>query len=378
MTLAADEKIRYARHLVLPEVGRAGQEKLQRAQVLCVGAGGLGSSLLMYLAAAGIGRIGIVDFDTVDVSNLQRQIIHGTAEVGRLKVESARDAIHRLNPRVAVTVYPARLERKNALEILAPYDIAADGSDNFPTRYLLNDACVLLKKPYVYGSIFQFEGQASFFAPTLQGPCYRCLFPEPPPPGTVPSCAEGGVLGVLPGIIGCIQAAEIIKYLLGLGDLLLNRLLTFDARAMKFRELKLRPDPHCPLCGESRAQTQLIDYDAFCGARPATPTAEADEVSARQMHEALLNPTPLLQIIDIREDSEYASRHLAGVRHLPLSQLAARHQELDPQQTLYLHCQHGVRSLHALAMLREWGYPHVKSVRGGLAAYLDEFGNQPG
>lgn len=374
MSLNPEEIVRYARHLVLPEVGRAGQEKLKRARVLCVGAGGLGSPILMYLAAAGIGHLGIVDFDVVDASNLQRQIIHGTGDIGRAKAESAREAIRRLNPHVEVLLHPARLERANALELIEPYDIVADGTDNFATRYLVNDACVLLKKPNVYGSIFKFEGQASFFAPSLGGPCYRCLFPEPPPPGVVPSCAEGGVFGVLPGIIGCIQATEIIKFTLGQGDLLLNRLLLFNALEMKFREIKLRRDPQCPLCGTSPTLTRLIDYDQFCGMKNPRPAPGPDEVSVQDMRRALNDPTLDITLMDIREDYEYAACHLPGAMHLPGSQLAERYPELDPTRTLYLYCQHGIRSLQALAFLREHGYDHLKSVQGGLSAFLAEGG----
>jgi adenylyltransferase/sulfurtransferase len=268
MELNGDEIRRYSRHLILPEVGLEGQRKICSASVLCIGAGGLGSPIAMYLAAAGIGKLGILDFDSVDLSNLQRQIIHGTADVGRPKTQSAGETIHRLNPNVEVVRHDTRLTSENALDILRPYDIVVDGTDNFPTRYLTNDACVLLRKPNVYGSIFRFEGQASVFAPHLGGPCYRCLYPEPPPPGAVPSCAEGGVLGVLPGIIGLIQATEILKLILGKGTSLLKRLLLYNALDMQFRELKLRRDPECPLCGEKPVITQLIDYQTFCGARP--------------------------------------------------------------------------------------------------------------
>src|SRR5271165_872044 len=303
MELDNDQIRRYSRHLILPEVGLAGQKKICSTSVLCIGAGGLGSPIAMYLAAAGIGKIGIVDFDMVDFSNLQRQIIHGTKDVGRPKCESAKETINRINPNVEVVLHTTRITSENALDILAQYDIVVDGTDNFPTRYLTNDACVLLKKPNVYGSIFRFEGQASVFAPHLNGPCYRCLYPEPPPPGMVPSCAEGGVLGVLPGIIGCIQATEILKLALGKGNLLIGRLLLFNALDMKFRELKLRRDPECPLCGEHPTITQLIDYNMFCGIlpEPATPASNSDEVTVQDMKKALENPGLGIKVVDVRE-----------------------------------------------------------------------------
>src|SRR6266446_4490454 len=289
MQLSNEEIRRYSRHLILPEVGLAGQKKICSTSVLCIGAGGLGSPIAMYLAAAGIGKIGIVDFDAVDFSNLQRQIIHGTEDVGRLKSESAKRTIQRINPGVEVVLHNTRLTSENALEILAPYDVVVDGTDNFPTRYLTNDACVLLKKPNAYGSIFRFEGQASVFAPHLGGPCYRCLYPEPPPPGMVPSCAEGGVLGVLSCIIGCIQATEILKLALSNRSSLIGRLLVFEALEMKFRELKLRRDPECPLCGDNPTITELIDYEMFCGIMPEPTTAASnpDEVTVQEMKRAI-------------------------------------------------------------------------------------------
>src|SRR5215472_12146176 len=284
MELNNDEIRRYSRHLILPEVGLAGQNKICSTSVLCIGAGGLGSPIAMYLAAAGIGKLGILDFDAVDFSNLQRQILHSTRDVGRPKTESARETIQGINPNVKVVLHPTRITSENALDIIGQYDIVVDGTDNFPTRYLTNDACVLLNKPNVYGSIFRFEGQASVFAPHLGGPCYRCLYPEPPPPGMVPSCAEGGVLGVLPGLIGCIQATEILKLALGMGSTLLNRLLLYDALEMKFRELKLRRDPQCPICGEQPTITQLIDYENFCGVKPENQmdSIQSDEVTVQQ------------------------------------------------------------------------------------------------
>jgi adenylyltransferase/sulfurtransferase len=374
MQLDNDEIRRYSRHLILPEVGLAGQKKICSTSVVCIGAGGLGSPIAMYLAAAGIGKIGIVDFDEVDFSNLQRQIIHGTADVGRPKAESARDTIKRINPNVEVVLHNTRLTSENALDILAPYDIVVDGTDNFPTRYLTNDACVLLKKPNIYGSIFRFEGQASVFAPHLGGPCYRCLYPEPPPPGMVPSCAEGGVLGVLPGIIGCIQATEILKLALGKGSSLIGRLLLFNALEMKFRELRLRRDPECPLCGENPTINQLIDYQVFCGipTAPAQPASNPDEVSVLDMKKALDDPSLGIKVVDVREPDEHQIAHIKGVPLIPLSVLAQRFTELDPNQHIYIHCKSGVRSLKALKFLREQGYKYLKSVKGGINAWSDE------
>ncbi len=372
--LSNEEIRRYSRHLILPEVGMAGQKRIKAASVLCVGTGGLGSPIALYLAAAGIGRIGVVDFDVVDYSNLQRQIIHGTADVGRPKVQSARESLHDINPEVEVVVHETRLTSQNALEILRPYDIVVDGTDNFPTRYLTNDACVLLKKANVYGSIFRFEGQASVFAPTLGGPCYRCLVPEPPPPGMVPSCAEGGVLGVLPGIIGCIQATEILKLALGRGSTLVGRLLLYNALDMKFRELKLRRDPHCPVCGENPTIKELIDYEQFCGlgAEPAQPDLHPDEVTVQEMKRALDQPSLGIQILDVREHDEGEIARVPGVPLLPLGELPQRFTELDPNQQIYIHCKMGARSLKAVEFLRQQGFKYVKSVRGGINAWSDE------
>ncbi len=307
MQLNNDEIRRYSRHLILPEVGLGGQKKICSTSVLCIGAGGLGSPIAMYLAAAGIGKLGILDFDTVDFSNLQRQIIHGTQDVGRPKTQSAKETITRINPNVEVVIHNTRITSQNALEVIGPYDIVVDGTDNFPTRYLTNDACVLLKKPNVYGSIFRFDGQASVFAPHLGGPCYRCLYPEPPPPGMVPSCAEGGVLGVLPGIVGTIQATEILKLALGKGSSLIGRLLLFNALDMKFREVKLRRDPQCPLCGENPSITELIDYETFCGMapEPATLASNPDEVTVEEMKRALDQPQLGIKVIDVREPDEH-------------------------------------------------------------------------
>ncbi len=374
MELNNDEIRRYSRHLILPEVGLAGQKRIKAASVLCIGAGGLGSPIAMYLAAAGIGRIGIVDFDTVDFSNLQRQLLHGTPDVGRSKAESAKETIANLNPGVAVEIYNTRLSSENALEIIRKYDIVVDGTDNFPTRYLTNDACVLLKKPNVYGSIFRFDGQASVFAPHLGGPCYRCLYPEPPPPGMVPSCAEGGVLGVLPGIIGCIQTTEILKLALGKGTSLVGRLMLFNALDMKFRELKLRRDPQCPVCGDKPTITKLIDYEQFCGIMPEPlhPAQNPDEVTVQEMKRALDDSKLGIKVIDVRESDEFQIAHVAGVPLIPLGALPQRFTELDPNQHLYVHCKSGVRSLKAVQFLKEQGFKYAKSVKGGIAAWSDE------
>jgi adenylyltransferase/sulfurtransferase len=328
----------------------------------------------MYLAAAGIGKLGIVDFDTVDYSNLQRQILHTDADVGRPKAQSAKETIHGINPNCEVVIHNTRITSENALDLIRPYDIVVDGTDNFPTRYLTNDACVLLKKPNVYGSIFRFEGQASVFAPHLGGPCYRCLYPEPPPPGMVPSCAEGGVLGVLPGIVGCIQATEILKLAIGRGTSLVGRLLLFNALDMKFRELKLRRDPACPICGEHPTIKELGDYEMFCGIapEPANPAANPDEVTVQDMKKALDDPKLGIKVVDVREPDEYEIARVKGVPLLPLSQLQQRFTELDPNQHYYLHCKAGVRSLQALGFLREQGFKYLKSVKGGITAWSDE------
>src|SRR5438552_2466800 len=374
MQLSNDEIRRYSRHLILPEVGLSGQKKICSTSVLCIGAGGLGSPIAMYLAAAGIGKLGIVDFDNVDFSNLQRQILHTDADVGRPKSQSAKETINGINPGVEVVIHNTRLTSENAVEIIKPYDIVVDGTDNFPTRYLTNDACVLLKKPNVYGSIFRFEGQASVFAPHLGGPCYRCLYPEPPPPGMVPSCAEGGVLGVLPGIIGCIQATEILKLALGKGSSLLGRLLLFNALDMTFRELKLRRDTQCPLCGDNPTITQLINYEMFCGITPEPETLAQNpyEVTVHDMKKALADRTLGIKVIDVREPDEYEIAHIDGVPLFPLSTLSQRFTELDPNQHYYIHCKIGVRSMKALKFLREQGFKYLKNVKGGITAWADE------
>jgi sulfur-carrier protein adenylyltransferase/sulfurtransferase len=374
MDLSNDAIRRYSRHVILPEVGLEGQKKICSASVLCIGAGGLGSPIAMYLAAAGIGRLGIVDFDAVDLSNLQRQLLHGTEDIGRPKTQSAQETIHSLNPNVEVVLHEVQLTSENALDIMRPYDIVVDGTDNFPTRYLTNDACVLLKKPNVYGSIFRFEGQASVFAPHLGGPCYRCLYPEPPPPGLVPSCAEGGVLGVLPGIIGVIQATEILKLVLGIGSSLMGRLLLFNALDMKFRELKLRRDPECPVCGQHPTVTALIDYPAFCGLtpEPAARVLNPDEVTVHDLKRALDQPELGIKVLDVREPVEQQIARINGVPLLPLSRLAERFTELDPEKEYYIHCHSGVRSLQAVRFLRQRGFKRLKSVKGGISAWSEE------
>jgi adenylyltransferase/sulfurtransferase len=366
--LSRDELQRYSRHLIMPEVGVEGQKKLKHASVLLVGTGGLGSPLALYLAAAGVGRIGLVDFDVVDATNLQRQVIHFTSDIGRPKLESAREKINAINPFVQVDTYETRLTSENALEILEDYDIVIDGTDNFPTRYLVNDACVLLGKPNVYGSIFRFEGQASVFS-TKDGPCYRCLYPEPPPPGLVPSCAEGGVLGILPGIIGVIQATEAVKLILGVGEPLVGRLLLFDALSMKFRELKLRKDPNCPICGEHPTLDHLIDYEQFCG---LTPQAQ------RQHGVPEIGPTELAQrldevvLIDVREPYETQIASIPKARLIPLGRFKHHIHELDPNAEIVVHCRSGQRSAKAVQMLLDAGFKKVWNLRGGVLAWSDE------
>ncbi|HEX6435239.1 MAG TPA: molybdopterin-synthase adenylyltransferase MoeB [Gemmatimonadales bacterium] len=368
-SLSHAEVLRYSRHLLLPEVGLAGQRKLKAARVLTIGAGGLGSPLSLYLAAAGVGTIGIVDFDVVDLTNLQRQIVHGTADLGRLKLESAEARLNDVNPNVRIEKHETRLTSENALEILGEYDIVVDGTDNFPTRYLVNDACVLLGKPNVYGSIFRFEGQASVFY-AKEGPCYRCLYAEPPPPGLVPSCAEGGVLGVLPGIIGSIQALETIKWIIGAGDSLVGRLLLFDALKLRFRELQLRKDPGCPICGEQPTIHELIDYEAFCGIG-AEPAYAGPEISAEELRREMDQKGPDLVLIDVREPHEWDIAHIEGARLIPLGQLPERLGELDGHAEIVTHCHHGVRSMKALALLKGAGFGRVRSLAGGIDAWAD-------
>src|SRR3954453_19867033 len=367
--LSHAEVLRYSRHLLLPEVGIAGQRKLKSARVLTVGAGGLGSPLSLYLAAAGVGTIGIVDFDVVDLTNLQRQIVHGTSTLGQPKLESAEARLDDVNPNVRIEKHETRLTSQNALEILREYDIIVDGTDNFPTRYLVNDACVLLGKPNVYGSIFRFEGQASVFD-SRQGPCYRCLYSEPPPPGLVPSCAEGGVLGVLPGIIGSIQALETIKWIIGAGDSLVGRLLLFDALKLRFRELQLRKDPSCPVCGERPSIRELIDYEAFCGIG-AKPAYDGPEVTAEELSREMQQKGPELVLIDVREPHEWEIAHIDGARLIPLGQLPERLGELDGHAEIVTHCHHGVRSMKALQLLKGAGFSRVRSLAGGIDAWAD-------
>ncbi len=364
--LSHEEILRYSRHLILPDVGLEGQKKLKAARVLLVGAGGLGSPAALYLAAAGVGTLGIVDFDVVDKTNLQRQILHGTSGIGTPKLESAAARIHDLNPNVRVEPFETRLTSENALDIIREFDIVADGTDNFPTRYLVNDACVLLGKPNVYGSIFRFEGQASVFYAKL-GPCYRCLYSEPPPPGLVPSCAEGGVLGVLPGIIGSIQALETIKLILGAGESLVGRLVLFDALKLQFRELTLAKDPDCPVCGRHPTVTELIDYEAFCGIG-AEPAYEGAEITAQELRDEWRR-NPDLLVIDVRDPHEFAIVHIDGARFMPLSELPDRLAELDGHREIVTHCHHGARSLKALEILKAAGFAKVRSLRGGIDAW---------
>jgi len=364
--LSHEEILRYSRHLILPDVGVEGQRKLKAARVLLVGAGGLGSPAALYLAAAGVGTIGLVDFDVVDKTNLQRQIIHGTSSVGRPKLESATERIRELNPNVRVETFETRLTSENALDIIREFEIVADGTDNFPTRYLVNDACVLLGKPNVYGSIFRFEGQASVFH-AKAGPCYRCLYAEPPPPGLVPSCAEGGVLGVLPGIIGSIQAMEAIKLILGAGEPLIGRLLLFDALKLQFRELKLQKDPDCPVCGTHPTVTALIDYEAFCGIGADTAYNDA-EITAQEL-EAEWKNNPDLLVLDVRDPHEYQIAHIDGAVLIPLSELPTRLGQLDGHREIVTHCHHGARSLKALEILKAAGFSKVRSLRGGIDAW---------
>jgi len=372
--LTNDEVKRYSRHLIMPEVGMDGQRRLKAGSVLCIGAGGLGSPAALYLAAAGVGRIGVVDFDTVDYSNLQRQIIHGTPDVGRSKLASAKDRLNAINPHVDVQTYEVALSSENALKLFEPYDVILDGTDNFPTRYLTNDACVLMGKPNAYGSIFRFEGQASVFA-TKEGPCYRCLYPEPPPPGLVPSCAEGGVLGVLPGVIGVIQATEAIKLITGIGEPLVGRFLIYDALRMKFRELKLRKDPDCPVCGTHPTVTKLIDYDQFCGIHPAAPEPitvnNATEITSLELKKRL-DRGEKVAILDVREPNEYQINRIEGSTLMPLGEVPRRYAELDPEAEMVVHCKMGGRSAKAADFLRSVGFKKVLNLKGGILDWIDK------
>ena len=379
-TLTPPEVQRYSRHLIMPEVGMDGQKRLKAASVLLVGAGGLGSPLGLYLAAAGVGRIGLVDFDVVDFSNLQRQILHDTCNVGKSKLQSALERLRAINPDVIYDGYETRLTAANAMEICRGYDLIIDGTDNFATRYLVNDVCVLLKKPNVYGSIFRFDGQASVFHPPY-GPCYRCLYPDPPPPGEVPSCAEGGVLGILPGIIGIIQATEAVKLILGKGEPLIGRLLHYDAMAMSFKTYKVRRNPNCPICGDKPTISSLIDYDQFCGVRgeeSAKPTEAStpmnSDLSVEELKQRLDRQEDVF-ILDVRNLPEIAICRIAGSTVLPLPELPQRFQELDRDREMIVHCKSGVRSAKAVAFLREQGFTKVRNLKGGIlewAAKIDK------
>jgi len=376
--LTTDDLSRYSRHLLLPEVGMEGQRRLKAARVLCVGTGGLGSPMALYLAAAGVGTLGLVDFDVVEASNLQRQIIHSTKDIGRKKLDSAEEKLKALNPAVNIVKHKTMLTSANALEILKDYDIVADGTDNFPTRYLVNDACVLLGKPNVYGSIFRFEGQASVFA-TEQGPCYRCLYPEPPPPGLVPSCAEGGVLGILPGLVGVIQATEVIKLILGKGDSLIGRLLLVDALNMRFRELKLRKNPECPVCGQNPTVTQLIDYQNFCGivheSQPATSEGNTlkngiPQLTVKELKRRI-DAGENVYILDVREPYEYQIAQIGG-KLMPQNDVPQRLAEIDRDREVIVQCRSGVRSQRIAEFLKQAGYPRVVNLAGGILAWSDE------
>jgi molybdopterin/thiamine biosynthesis adenylyltransferase/rhodanese-related sulfurtransferase len=372
--LTNDELGRYSRHLILPEVGMEGQQRLKAAKVLCVGTGGLGSPLALYLAAAGIGTLGLVDFDTVDSSNLQRQIIHSTKDIGRKKIDSAQEKLNALNPALNVVKHDTMLSSANALEIFAQYDIIADGTDNFQTRYLVNDACVLLNKPNAYGSIFRFEGQASVFA-TEEGPCYRCLYPEPPPPGLVPSCAEGGVLGILPGIVGVIQATEVIKLILGKGEPLIGRLLLVDALSMRFRELKLRKNPDCPVCGTNPTVTQLIDYNQFCGIAPEPAQGSQVKNGIPQISVGEFNQRrdagDDIFLLDVREPYEVQIAQIGGYV-IPQNDVPNRLGELDPAKEIVVHCRSGARSQRIAELLKANGFQRVSNLAGGILAWADE------
>src|SRR5881392_3518206 len=376
--LTNDEIKRYSRHLIMPEVGMDGQRRIKAGKVLCIGAGGLGSPAAMYMAAAGVGRIGLVDFDVVDFSNLQRQLLHGTSSVGRSKLASARDRLQDLNPHIEIETYETTVTSDNALDLFRGYDVILDGTDNFPTRYLVNDACVLTGKPNAYGSIFRFEGQASVFA-TKEGPCYRCLYPEPPPPGLVPSCAEGGVLGVLPGVIGVIQATEAIKLITGIGEPLIGRFLIYDALRMRFRELKLKKDPDCPVCGTHPTVTKLIDYEQFCGLRPAPETSSVNqsqtssglEITSTELKQRL-DRGDKLRIIDVREPNEWQINRIPGAELIPLGEVPRRYAELDPEEEIVVHCKMGGRSAKAADFLRSVGFKRVLNLKGGILDWIDK------
>ncbi len=375
MNLTNEQVSRYSRHLIMPEVGVEGQEKLVESRVLCIGAGGLGSPLALYLAAAGVGKLGVLDFDVVDFSNLQRQIIHSEENIGKLKVESAKERLMELNSDVSIQTYNTMLTSGNAMKIIEGYDVIIDGTDNFATRYLVNDACVLLGKPNVYGSIFRFEGQVSVFD-AKRGPCYRCLYPEPPPPGMVPSCAEGGVLGILPGIIGTMQAAEAIKLIIGKGQPLIGKLLFLDVMEMKIRELNLRKDSSCPICGKNPTITKLIDYEEFCGVGRGDPEVTGDtseiEITVDEFRDILSNKSNNLVILDVREPHEYQICKISGSKLIPLGDLPSRINELDTADDIIVHCHHGMRSLQATRFLRHMGFKKVKNLSGGIDAWAEK------
>lgn len=368
MRLNVEELRRYSRHLIMPEVTSEGQNRLKAARVLCIGAGGLGSPAALYLAAAGVGTLGIVDFDDVDLSNLQRQILHGTKDIGRSKLESARDRLHDINPQIETELHKCRFSSENASQLVTRYDVVVDGSDNFPTRYLSNDVCVFAHKPNVYGSVFRFEGQTTVFAPHLGGPCYRCLFPEPPPKDSVPNCAQAGVLGVLPGIIGMLQAIETLKLILGIGEPLVGRLLHFDALKVKFRELNLRRDPQCPVCGENPTIFSPIDYEQFCG---VGEEAEIPEMSPQELKRRMDSGEPF-ELIDVREPFEYEIARIDGAKLIPLGEISERLDELSGEQPIVVHCHSGKRSAQAARLLQQHGFANVYNLEGGIDAWSDQ------
>jgi adenylyltransferase/sulfurtransferase len=366
--LSVEELQRYSRHLIMPEVTSEGQNRLKAARVLCIGAGGLGSPAALYLAAAGVGTIGIVDFDNVDLSNLQRQILHGTKDIGRGKLESASDRLHDINPQIEIELHKCRFSSENAAQLVSRYDAVVDGCDNFPTRYLSNDVCVFERKPNVYGSVFRFEGQTTVFAPHLGGPCYRCLFPEPPPPESVPNCAQAGVLGVLPGIIGMLQAIETMKLILGIGEPLVGRLLHFDALKVKFRELNLRRDPQCPVCGENPTIFSPIDYEQFCGVRDQ---GTIPEMSPHELKRRMDSGEPF-ELIDVREPFEYEIARIDGAKLIPLGEITERLDELSGEQPIVVHCHSGKRSAQAAQLLQQRGFANVYNLEGGIDAWSDQ------
>ena len=366
-SLTKKELQRYSRHLIMPEVTAEGQKRLKAARVLCIGAGGLGSPAALYLAAAGVGKLGLVDFDRVDLTNLQRQILHGTKDIGRSKLESARDRLSDINPEIELQLHDCRFSSETAQKIVVDYDVIVDGSDNFATRYLSNDVCVFARKPNVYGSVFRFEGQTTVFAPHLSGPCYRCLFPEPPPAESVPNCAQAGVLGVLPGIIGMLQAIEAIKLIVGIGEPLIARLLHFDALKVTFRELKLRRDPQCPVCGENPSIFAPIDYDQFCGTRD---NASVPGMSVQQL-KSKIDARESFELIDVREPFEFEIARIAGAKLIPLNEIPARADELDREQTFIVHCHSGHRSAHAVQLLKKQGFANVYNLEGGIDAWSE-------